>query len=174
MVGAAPDLKFHNNPLHPVAMARKKRMYKSVNMIKAENIGHTGGRYLLAYVEKQQDSFTSAWLEKLRVSFHMNSSDDLASANRPAFFGGQFLVTTQQSAVPDSDNLITATGFNGFGGTCTLSVKRAIRDNAEDTTEGDGRLYLWVETTDLNLQAGDITGDFTIECHGRWQKLVSA
>ena len=174
MVGAAPDLKFHNNPLHPVAMARKKRrMYKSLALVKTENIGHTGGNIVIAKVTKQQNQITSAYLEKLRVSYHMDSSDDLAGANRPAFFGGQFTVATSNTTL-SSDTVVTSTGFRDFGGTCSLSVGRSIRDNATDTLEADGILYLWVSTTDLNLQAGDITGNFTIEAHGRWHEVVGA
>ena len=148
-------------------------MYKSLALVKTENIGHTGGSYLIASVKKQQNQITSAWLEKLRVSYHMDASDDMGSANRPAFFGGQFYLATSDSSLT-SDTVVTSTGFRDFGGTCTLSAKRAIRDNAEDNTEADGILYLWVSTTDLNLQNGDITGNFTIEASGRWHEVVSA
>jgi len=154
-------------------MARKKRMYKSLALVKTENIGHSGGNYLLAYVKKQQDQITSAWLEKLRVSFHLDSTDDLAGANRPQFFGGQLYLATSDSSL-NTDTVITSTGFSGFGGTTTLRADRAIRDNAEDNKEADGPIFLWVSTTDLNLQAGDITGNFTIEAMGRWHEVVSA
>ena len=166
--------KFHNNPLHPVAMARKKRkMYKSLALVKTENVGHTGGQYVIAKVQKQQNQITSAWLEKLRIAFHIDASDDMASANRPPFFGGQFYLATSDSSI-NTDTVLTSTGFDGFGGTCTLRADRAIRDNAEDNTEADGILYLWIATTDLNLQSGDLTGSFAIEAHGRWHEVVSA
>ena len=152
---------------------RSKKQYKSLALVKTENIGHTGGTSLVAEIRKQQNQITSAWLEKLRVSYHIDSSDDLAGANRPQFFGGQFQLSTTSSA-PTTDTLIAATGFNGFGGTCTLAVKRAIRDNTVDQYEADGKLYLHVTTTDLNLQAGDLTGNFTIEAWGRWHEVANA
>ena len=44
----------------------------------------------------------------------------------------------------------------------------------EDNNEADGPIFLWISTTDLNLQAGDLTGNFTIEAMGRWHEVVSA
>ena len=166
--------KFHNNPLHPVAMARRrKRQFKQLALVKSENVGHTGGQIVLAELEKQQDQMVAAYVDKVRISFHINSSDDLAGANRPAFFGGQFYLSTSNTGL-SSSTVIGSTGFRGFGGTCTLDVKRLIRDNTVDADSGFSKLYIWVETTDLNLQAGDLTMVATMEAWGRWHAINAA
>ena len=150
-------------------MARRRRMFKQLSNNKTENIGHTGGIYNLYKIDKQQASFTSAWLEKLRIAYHLDVSDE--SATRPNDIGVTFYLSTSSSSV-DSAYLVSATGSNGYGGTVTLDAKRSIRDEGEDSSRGDGALYVHIQPSDLNLPAGDITVNCVAEAYGRWHQIT--
>ena len=121
-------------------MARRRRMFKQLSNVKTENVGHTGGNYLLYKIDKQQASFTSAYLDKVRIAYHLDITD--ASTERPNDVGVTFYLSTSDSAV-SSAYLVSATASNGYGGTITLDAKRSIRDEEEASTRGDGALFVW-------------------------------
>ena len=127
----------------------------------------------MASLEKQQDQLVAAWVDKIRIAFHLNASDGIDEGSRPPFFGGQFYLSTSNTAI-NSNNVISSTGFRGFGGTATLDAKRLIRDNTVDADSGFSKLFIWIETTDLNLFQGDLTLNATMEAYGRWHKIESA
>ena len=152
-------------------MARKRRMFKQMTNMKTENIGHTGAPYLLYKIDKQQNSFVSAYLDKVRIAFHYDVTDE--STVRPNFIGSTFYLSTSDSST-GSTYLVSATGTSGYGGTVTLDAKRSIRDEDEDNTRGDGALFVWVQPSDLNLAAGDITINTVAEAYGRWHQITAA
>ena len=150
---------------------RKRRMFKQLANHKTENIGHTGGAVLLYKIDKQQASFTSAYLDKVRIAFHYDVTDE--STVVPNFIGSTFYLSTSDSST-DSAYLVSATGSSGYGGTVTLDAKRSIRDEDEDNSRGDGALFVWVQPSDLNLPAGDITINAVAEAMGRWHQITTA
>ena len=149
-------------------------MFKELALIKAENIGHTGGSVVIAKLLKQSAQFTSAYIDKVRISYHYDASDTFGTDTPSNLIGSTFYVTNSNTSVPSSSNVVSATGSRGFGGTITLDVKRRIVDNDYDDNSGNQALALWVQTTDVDMPAGDITGNFCIEVMGRWHKVESA
>ena len=154
-------------------MARK-RMFKELALVKAENIGHTGSSIVIAKLLKQSAQFTSAYVDKVRISYHYDATDTFGADTPSNLIGSTFYCTTSNTVSPASANVISATGARGFGGTVTLDVKRRIVDNDFDDDSGNHALALWVQTTDVDMPAGDITGNFTIEVMGRWHQVLSA
>ena len=152
-------------------MARRRRMFKQLANAKTENIGHTGGSYVLYKIDKQQASFTSAYLDKVRIAYHLDITD--APDDRPDDVGVTFYLSTSDSALT-SAYLVSATGSNGYGGTITLDAKRSIRDEEEANTRGDGALFVWAQASNLDLPAGDITINTVAEAYGRWHQISSA
>ena len=157
----------------PTSMARK-RMFKELALVKSENIGHTGSSILIGYLQKQSPQFTSAYVDKVRISYHYDASDTFGADVPSNLIGSTFYVTTTNGAVPSSSNVVSATGSRGFGGTITLDVKRRIVDNDFDDDSGNHALALWVQTSNVDMLAGDITGNFCLEVMGRWHSVVSA
>ena len=154
-------------------MARK-RMFKELALVKAENIGHTGGSLQIAKLLKQSAQFTSAYVDKVRISYHYDASDTFGADTPSNLIGSTFYVTTTNASVPSSANVVSATGSRGFGGTITLDVKRRIVDNDYDDDSGNHALCIWVQTSNVDMAAGDITGNFVLEVMGRWHSVESA
>ena len=151
-------------------MARRK-MFKQLSVLKTENIGHTGSTVLLYKIDKQQASFVSAYLDKVRIAYHLDVTD--ANPDIPNDVGVTFYLSTADNST-SSDYLVSATGSNGFGGTVTLDCKRAIRDENADPSRGDGALYVWCQASNLDLPAGDITINTVCEAYGRWHEVNTA
>ena len=152
---------------------RKKRMFKQIALIKAENIGHTGSWNPIAKLEKQQDQMTAAWVDKVRISYKLDvSGSDTGNLANTQPLGVVFTASTASSA-PVSATLLSATGTRGGGGTVTLDISRLIRDNDYDADSGFGAIAIHVATTDPDLTAGDITGTFVIEAFGRWHNVLN-
>ena len=157
-----------------MAMARKKRMFKSLANAHHEDVGTGGNWNSIAYIEKQQGQFTSAYVDKVRISYILK--DEMA--NNPAAVGG-LLFCASNSATLDSttasnndDNIISASAGRLGGGVVSLSLKRIVRENEADDDSGQGRIYLFVRSTDMD--STDTVDLHTItECWGRWHKVVS-
>ena len=157
-----------------MAMARKKKTFKSLANAHLEDVGTGGNWNSFAYIEKQQASFTSAYVEKARISYIL--ADEMAA--NPAAVGG-LLFCASNSATLDSttasnndDNIISASAGRLGGGVVSLDLKRRIRENEADDDSGQGRIYLFVRSTDLD--STDTVDLQTItECWGRWHKVVS-
>ena len=145
-------------------------MFKSLALVKTENVGHTGGSYAIAACKKQQDSFVSAYVDKVRVAYHLDVND--SPSGRPDQVGVTFYACTAGTGGPNSDNLISATASRGYGGTVTLDIKRAIKENEYDTDSGMGQIAIWMQVSDLNLAAGDVTANTVCEAYGRWHQIV--
>ena len=150
-----------------------KRMFKELALVKSENIGHTGSSNNIAKLLKQSAQFTSAYIDKIRISYHYDFSDTFGSDVPDNLIGSTFYLTTSNTAAPSSSNVISATGTRGAGGTVTLDAKRSIKDNDFDDNSGFNALCIWVQTTDVEMTAGDVTGNFVIEAMGRWHAVES-
>ena len=161
-------------PTPSLPMARRKsRMFKELALVKSENIGHTGSSNNIAKLLKQSAQFTSAYIDKVRISYHYDFSDTFGPDQPADLIGSTFYVTTSNTASPASTNVISATGTRGAGGTVTLDVKRRIVDNDFDDDSGNHALCVWVQTTDVDMPAGDVTGNFVLEVWGRWHSIES-
>ena len=159
----------YTSPLSEMPMARK-RMFKQLALVKTENIGHTGGSYAVAALKKQQDQFVSGYVDKVRIAYHLDVTD--APSDRPDQVGVTFYASTSGTSSPSSSNLIAVTSTRGYGGTVTLDIKRAIRENEYDDDSGMGQIAIWVSMTDLDLAAGDVTLNAAFEAYGRWHTIV--
>ena len=89
----------------------------------------------------------------------------------PNFLGTTFYLTTSGTSNPATENCITASSKSGYGGTVTLLAHRRIVDNSYDDTSGTNALALWVQPSDLDLLAGDITINLVVEAFGRWHSM---
>jgi len=145
-------------------------MFKQLALVKTENIGHTGGSYAIAAIKKQQDQFVSAYVDKVRIAYHLDVND--SPTDRPDQVGISFYASTSGTSNPDSSNLIAVSATRGYGGTVTLDLKRAVRENEYDDDSGMGQIAIWVSCSDLDLAAGDVTLNAALEAYGRWHTIV--
>ena len=153
-------------------MARRK-MFKTVANNHVEAAGTGGNWNSFAYIQKQQGSFTSAYADKARISFILK--DDIGESHA----GGVLFVASNSSTLDNTspgnndDNIISSSAARTIGGgVVTLDLKRTIRENEADDDSGQGRIYLFLKTT--NMSAGDsVDLNLITETWGRWHVVES-
>ena len=172
--GSHTELKFHNNPPDPVAMARKRKMFKQLSNNHVEAVGTAGSWNSFAYIEKQQGQFTSAYADKARIAYVLDGE----LATNPAAVGGFLFAAANSDSLDNStpsnndDNIISSSAGRLGAGVVTLDLKRVIRENEADDDSGQGRIYLFVKSTDMT-SSSHVQLDTILEVWGRWHKVVS-
>ena len=146
-------------------MARTRKNFKQLNNSHLETVETNWNSFAKIY--KQQESMTSCYIEKVRVSYLMR---DVASAETPGFM---FVVSTDDdlddtNPGANDGRIIEAKARSGAAGTVTLDIKRRIEDNDTDINSGHGMLWLHVRPTDTGTSENL---ELVIESWGRWHKL---
>ena len=117
-----------------------------------------------------QDSFNSAYIEKVRISYV--SAEEETEPNLGFLFVSSMDNTLSATAADNDGQIISASATRGAGGTVTLPVKRRILSNdltADSSTSGDP-IYLHVRAATL----GETTSLYlVVETWGRWHKATS-
>jgi len=151
----------------------KRKMFKELTNGHLENLGSGGTWQLFATIDKQQTQLTSAYLEKVRISYLLDTIPTTGSAAQGGICFVAAIVDTLIDAPLSSNdgNIISAAAGRLIGGTVTLDIKRAIKSNAEEIGRSDGPIYLFCRNTDglstTNLQV-------FCETHGRWTNVTLA
>ena len=158
-------------------MAKRRRMFKSLNRLETENIGHTGGAAPLCAFTKTQAGMSSSYLEKVRYSFLADVIDTAPTAESgpplPKNLGYLFWLSTSNTS-SSAEYVISASATRGNGGVVSLEARRAIKEDALASNTSYGRIYLWCEATNPDLFAGDITLRGYVEAWGRWIDIEDA
>ena len=147
-------------------------MYKKIATTSLEDIGSGGGTVSIAKFTKQEAGMTSAYIDKVRVSFILE--DIAGSATNTIPFGWLWTVITSGTS-SDSHNGeyivgASASGHSG-GGVVTIPVNRRIVDNDFDSNSGQNALLLVLEATDATVTA-DVDVRLVIETWGRWHEVA--
>ena len=147
-------------------------MFKQISLVKTEDIGSAGSWFRIAQLEKQQAGFTSAYIDKVRISFIL---DDIAGTGVNVIpFGYLFTASTSDAGPSTSEYLISASASgNSGGGVVTLPIDRRVVDNTPDAESGEAAISLYVEATDATLTA-DVELRMVIEVWGRWHTVINA
>ena len=120
-------------------MARR-RPYKLVDAFSV-NVGSSGGQVLLASFSKLDAQGITGFLKNVQVSTIVNNYD--GGDETPGFM---FYLTT--SEVWSDAKIITATACP-IAGKVSLSANRYIKTNSEVADGNTGKVFLWVELTDI-------------------------
>jgi|TARA_B100002051_G_C16592406_1_gene563506 hypothetical protein len=157
------------------------RNYKMLTQHHKESVNATGGWLLVAYWEKDTPNTSGkGYLDRATINFLVDDVDGSDSL-RPIPFGFMFALSNKNSLETvdgDANQLHPAYMLDvgcrdGGAGSITLSARRQIAENAVDTTEGDGYIYLWAKNTDLTNDDNVIVR-YYIETYGRWVKCIDA
>ena len=152
----------------------KRKMFKELNNANLENLGSAGEWRLFGTVDKQQTQLVSAYLDKVRISYLVDTVP--ASGAGPSEAGIVFVAaiedTLVSSPLADNDGLIISSAAGRYiGGTVTLDIKRSIKSNAEEVGRADGPIYLYCRNSD-GLSTSSV--QVYVETHGRWTKTTLA
>jgi len=144
-------------------------MYKQVNNVHTETIGDSDWSSFMIY-KKQDNSMTSAYIDRVKISWVVNQEDN-PNSKQQGFLFASSLDSALDSDTPanNTGNIISATACNGGGGVAYLDIKRRITSNEtqHSTTESTSGfpIYLHVRSSEI----GEETSLYVIiETWGRW------
>ena len=147
---------------------RKKSMFKQLNNNHLETVETNWNSF--GSFTKQQESMTSCYVDKVRVSYLVRDAAVDES------FGFMFCVSTDDDlddTTPSNNDgrILEAKAKTGAAGTVTLDVKRRIEDNDTDINSGHGKIWLHIRPTDTGTSENI---ELVVESWGRWHKFTSA
>lgn len=142
----------------------------------------TGGWFKVAtFQHNHPRSGGSGWLDRAVINYMV---DDITGTDaiRSSFPFGMMFALSHDSVLGTVDgeaNQLSPLGVldiaarDGGGGSVTLRSRKAIKENVNDSSEGDGKIHLWVKNTDLTV-TDDLVFRFYIETFGRWVECLDA
>ena len=153
----------------------KKKMFKQTSTLHLENLSDSGNWNSFADILKQQDQFTSAYVEKVRISFLQTEAMSYGGQFyplgwNPVMFGAATAETLDNSSA-DSEYLIASAASRGGGGTVTLNLDRRIVLNQIDPESGEAAIRLFIKCPDISTAVGDMKATLIIETWGRWHTV---
>ena len=169
---------FTDHTLSPLAyMAKKKgkrKMFRKMIDLHLEDVGSAGNWNSIAYFKKLQE-FQSAYIDYVKVTWITSdiAGSDVASTRGSNVAGYMFAVNnTTNTPITASENTIGVAAGAATGGSISIPVKRRIVDNDVDQTRNDGRLYLWMRSTDYTVD-DQIDVLCFVEVFGTFHDVVS-
>jgi len=153
----------------------KKKMFKTTSTVHLENLSDDGDWNSFMDILKQQDQFTSAYVEKVRISFVQDNQLSTATGEivpwSPCLFAAATNSTLSDTTPGDNSKYIIASGASrGGGGTVTLNLNRRIVLNEIDPESGEAAIRLFIKNPDVTAIVGDLKVYLVIETFGRWHK----
>ena len=160
---------------------RRSKMYKQISNVHIETINDSDWSSFLVF-QKQDDSMTSAYIDKVRISWVIDSDEGADAAGAGFLFAAstdKALESSDTEADDNSGRIIAASGTRGGGGTVTLPINRRITMNYDGTSTA---IIEMLESTSgapiyLHTYASD-TGAaknlyLIVETWGRWFKATN-
>jgi len=156
-------------------VARKVKMFKQISNVHAETVADAPDWSSFLKIQKQDDSMASAYVEKVRISWVLNTDE----GNDNAGTGLLFVASTDEfldSATPSNNDggIIAASASRGGAGVITLDLKRRITTNYSGTDieivnllKGDGGAPVWLHIRKAE-KAQSLGVYLVIETWGRW------
>ena len=170
MVGAANPTSFIIIPLIRWLMARRRKMFKTISNVHVETVNDSDWSSF-AVIDKQNDSFQSCYVDKVRISWIINQEE---TEPHVGFLWCASTDSTLDSTTASNNDgkIICASAGRGGAGVNSLDIKRRVMSNTLNT-EGLGALppiYLHVRSAEI----GEATSVYCIvETWGRWHKVDS-
>jgi|EP01048_Picozoa_sp_COSAG05_P026136 hypothetical protein len=147
----------------------KGNLFKTVSTVHIESIANATWSSF-AILDKMQDSFSSAYIEKVRISFVLNEEE--TEPNTGLLFVSSLDNTLSATASANDGQIISATATRGGGGVVVLPIQRSIRNNASvsNSSQAGDPIYLHARAANI----GETTAVYmVIETWGRWHKVES-
>ena len=152
-----------------IHMAKKRTLFKTVSNVHVESIANATWSSILR-LDKMQDSFNSAYVEKVRISFV--SGEDDSDENQAWLFCSSLDDTMSATAANNDGQVISASATSGAGGVVTLPVKRSVRSNEtpSGTSEAGNPIYIHIRAAATGAEQ---KAYMIIETWGRFHKATA-
>ena len=150
-------------------MAKPKTMFKTVSNMHAEILPDRSWNSFLR-IDKMQDSFNSAYVDKVRISYIYDSEE--SEPNLGLMFVASLDNTLSGTPATNDGQMIAVSAHNGAGGVVTLPIKRSVRSNeiVSDSSQAGDPIYLHLR----GVAIGEATQILlSVETFGRLQKATS-
>ncbi len=151
---------------------RKKSMFKQTSTMLLEDVGKEGNWNSFARLKKSQNQLTSAYVDKVRISFIMKDARSPVEAHYGLLFAASTSSTLDDDDESENSSFIisASSSHTGTSAPITLWPKRRIVTNEMDPEAGDCMIDLFVKSTDPANDA-DIELVVVIETWGRWHSV---
>ena len=160
----------------PMARRRSSRMFKQISNVHLETVADSDWSSFLK-IEKQQDGITSAYIDKVRISYVVAEEENEVAQ-------GMLFVASHDNALDSTTpgnndgQILAASASRGGGGVCTLNIKKRVTINYDgasaDTLEllqgAAGPIYLHAYSAEIGEQTQVY---LVIETWGRWFSATS-
>jgi len=148
---------------------RTNNHFKTVSNVHVETLPDRTWNSCLR-IDKMQDSFNSAWVDKVRISFVYDSEE--SEPNVGLLFATSLDDTLSGTASDNEGAIISASASQGPAGVVSLPVKRSVRSNETpgDTSEAGNPIYVHLRGVAIGEAANIL---MVIETWGRWHKATS-
>ncbi len=163
-------------------MARKRRskMYKQISNVHVESVTSQDWSSFL-YLEKQDASMKSAYIDKVRISWVQDSDEgDDAGGEGIIFCASLDDALNSTTPATNDGNIIAATASRGGGGVVTLDIKRRITvdydGSSADTLQllkGMAGAPIYLHCYKSNTGAQSTNFYLIVEVWGRWFSATS-
>ena len=150
-------------------MKSPKSLFKTVSNMHAEILPDRTWNSFLR-IDKMQDSFNSAYVDKVRISYIYDSEE--SEPNVGLMFVASLDNTLSGTPANNDGQMIAVSAHNGSGGVVTLPIKRTVRSNAivTDSSQSGDPIYLHLR----GVAIGEATQILlSVETFGRLQKATS-
>ena len=137
-----------------------------------EDVGNDGNWNSFARLKKSQNQLTSAYVDKVRISFIMKD----ARAPVEAHYGLLFAASTSETLDDDDESenssyiISASSSHTGTSAPVTLYPRRRIVTNEVDPEAGDCMIDLFVKSTDP-ASAANVELIVVLEVWGRWHSV---
>ena len=167
-----------DHPSPPLSMAKRRtKMFKQISNVHVENVSDGDWSSFLT-LEKQDPSMTSAYIDKVRISWVQTTELSSSDSNGLLFVASHDIALDSSTPSNNDGNIIASTASRGLGGVVTLDIKRRITladvSNTEIRAllEGSTGAPIWLH---VHKATNGGTQNFllVIETYGRWFKATS-
>ena len=154
---------------------RRSKMFKQISNVHVENVSDSDWSSFLS-LEKQDPSMTSAYIDKVRISWVCTSNR--VGKNGLLFVASHDIALNSTTASANDGNIIAASASRGGAGVVTLDIKRRITlADVSDTEirallEGSTGAPIWLHCHKATT-GGSQNFLLVIETYGRWFKATS-
>jgi len=152
-------------------------MFKQISNVHVENVSDNDWSSFLL-LEKQDPSMTSAYIDKVRISWVVTTDASSTDQNGLLFVASHDVALNSSTPSENDGNIISATASRGHGGVITLDIKRRITMGDVSNTEIRALLEqstgapIWLH---VHKATNGSAQNFylVIETYGRWFKATS-
>ena len=159
-------------------MARKSKMFKQISNVHLETVEEADWSSFLK-LEKQDPSMKSAYIDKVRISWLLDTDEGDDPNNALLFVASHDNALDSTTPANNDGNIIAATASRGGGGVATLNISRRITidyDGASSDTldllrgTSGAPVFLHARKSDTGSQSNYY---LVIETWGRWFSATS-